>query len=325
MPFRSGRRCLPSVAGGAELANRFRDAFRANLDRPLVLAHRGDSSLAPENTLEAAALGFAAGADGWEFDVQLTRDGVPIVFHDPGLLRTTNVADVFADDARSDLGYLVAEFDLDEIRRLDAGSWFINPAILPRSARYFGTIDQLDPVTLARYGSGSVLVPTLEDALVLTMDLGWLANVEIKSDFTGSSPIASAVRAVIERLGAADHVLVSSFDHEMLAAFGDDSGLTTGVLISTPLQRPASYVESLHADAYHISASALGAGGAKYLRNPSPVTLRRRDVMECRREAIPTLVYTINDLALARHLADLGVAGLFSDNPGPLVAGLTPS
>jgi glycerophosphoryl diester phosphodiesterase len=307
------------------LGNRFREAFGANLDRPLVLAHRGDSSHAPENTLESAALGHAAGADGWEFDVQLTRDGVPIVFHDPGLLRTTNVARVFPDDPRADLGYLVAEFDLDEIRRLDAGSWFVNPGVVPRSAAYFGTSDELDSSVLARYASGSILVPTLEEALSLTIDLGWLANVEIKSGFSGSSTIVAAVRAAIDRLNAADHVLVSSFDHELLAAFRDDSGLATGILISTPLHRPAEYVASLHADAYHISASALGAGGAEYLRNPSPTTLRRRDVMECRRAGIPTLVYTVNDLELAGHLAELGVAGLFSDYPGPLVVGLTPS
>jgi glycerophosphoryl diester phosphodiesterase len=307
------------------LGNRFREAFGVTLDRPLVLAHRGDSSHAPENTLEAAALGHAAGADGWEFDVQLTRDGVPIVFHDPGLLRTTNVACVFPDDPRADLGYLVAEFDLDEIRGLDAGSWFVNAGVVPRSAAYFGTIDELDSSVLSRYASGSILVPTLEEALSLTMDLGWLANVEIKSGFSGSSTIVAAVRATIDRLNAVDHVLVSSFDHELLASFRDESGLATGILISTPLHRPAEYVASLHADAYHISASALGAGGAEYLRSPSPTNLRRRDVMECRRAGIPTLVYTVNDLELAGHLAELGVAGLFSDNPGPLVVGLTPS
>jgi glycerophosphoryl diester phosphodiesterase len=307
------------------LGNRFRDAFVADLDRPLVLAHRGDSSHSPENTLEAAALGHAAGADGWEFDVQLTRDGVPVVFHDPSLLRTTNVARVFPDDPRADLGYLVAEFDLDEIRRLDAGSWFVNPDAAPRSAAYFRTLDQLDSAAVSRYASGGVLVPTLEEALVLTMDLGWLANIEIKSDFSGSSPIADAVRTAIARLNAEDHVLVSSFDHEKLACFREDSRVATGVLISTPLHKPAEYVACLHADAYHISAAALGAWGAEYLRNPLPASLRCRDVMECRRRGIPTLVYTINELRLAGHLAELGVAGLFSDNPRLLVAGLTPS
>src|SRR4051794_37261026 len=73
--------------------------------RPLIIAHRGDSSHAPENTLEAALLGRDSGADAWELDVQLTRDGVPVVVHDETLLRTTDVARRFAGDPRGDDGF----------------------------------------------------------------------------------------------------------------------------------------------------------------------------------------------------------------------------
>jgi len=58
--------------------------------RPLVLAHRGGSGLAPENTIEAFANGLAHGSDGIELDVRLTRDGVPVVIHDPTVDRTTD-------------------------------------------------------------------------------------------------------------------------------------------------------------------------------------------------------------------------------------------
>ncbi len=54
----------------------------------LVIGHRGAAGLAPENTLAAFKKGMAAGADILEFDVQLTRDNVPIVIHDSTLLRT---------------------------------------------------------------------------------------------------------------------------------------------------------------------------------------------------------------------------------------------
>lgn len=56
----------------------------------LVIGHRGAAGDAPENTIEAMRLGYAGGADMLEFDVQLTRDGVPIVIHDSTLLRTHN-------------------------------------------------------------------------------------------------------------------------------------------------------------------------------------------------------------------------------------------
>ena len=81
--------------------NRFLTLLKARGPDPVIVAHRGDSFRAPENTLEAARLAWQAGADAWELDVQLTRDGVPIVLHDESLLRTTDVATRFKDDPRA--------------------------------------------------------------------------------------------------------------------------------------------------------------------------------------------------------------------------------
>ena len=55
---------------------------------PLIIAHRGLSARAPENTVAAIRMAIAAGADGVEFDVRLSRDGIPVVFHDETLFRT---------------------------------------------------------------------------------------------------------------------------------------------------------------------------------------------------------------------------------------------
>jgi len=79
---------------------------------PLCIGHRGASALAPENTLAAFETAIVDGADGLEFDVRLTRDGVPIVLHDAALDRTTSGRGA------------VAALDLASIRRLDAGAWF---------------------------------------------------------------------------------------------------------------------------------------------------------------------------------------------------------
>lgn len=309
--------------------NRFLDALAGAPGRPLVLAHRGDSAHAPENTREAAALGRRAGADGWEFDVQLTRDGVPILLHDPSLARTTDVAGVFAGDSRADLGYLAAEFTLDEIRRLDAGSWFVDPAGGPRSASAFGTLGGLDPADRAAFGSGRVRVPTLDEALMLTAELDWLANVEVKSGHDGDFALLDAVLAAIARLGVADRVLVSSFDHaEVARAASSGTGVATGVLAATPLDRPGAYVRRLGADAYHASAGALGAGGVAYLRGRTARALRVTDLDECRGLGVPVLAYTVNECGpgrMAGHLAEAGVAGLFTDDPRAVVGSITPS
>lgn len=76
-----------------------------------IVAHRGASWEAPENTVESARLGWTEGADAVEIDVHLTRDGEVVAIHDPTLMRTTG------KDARVD------ELTLADIRRLDAGVW----------------------------------------------------------------------------------------------------------------------------------------------------------------------------------------------------------
>ena len=81
-------------------------------NRPLVLGHRGSSKRAPENTLPAFRQALEDGANGIELDVHLCQDGEIVVMHDARVNRTTN--------GRGRL----ASLKLEEIRRLDAGSWF---------------------------------------------------------------------------------------------------------------------------------------------------------------------------------------------------------
>ncbi|MDD2762888.1 MAG: glycerophosphodiester phosphodiesterase [Opitutaceae bacterium] len=70
---------------------------------PLVIAHRGASAEAPENTLAAFRRALARGADGVELDVQVTRDGVPVVFHDASLIRLTGRLGLIAQSTRAGL------------------------------------------------------------------------------------------------------------------------------------------------------------------------------------------------------------------------------
>src|SRR5689334_2474483 len=80
--------------------------------RPLVIAHRGASGLAPENTMAAFRLALALGADGIELDVQLSADRIAIVIHDTRLNRTT------------DQKGAVAALTAAELAACDAGEWF---------------------------------------------------------------------------------------------------------------------------------------------------------------------------------------------------------
>jgi len=96
-----------------------------------VIAHRGASAYAPENTMLSFELAVSQQAGCVEHDVQITKDGVPVCLHDTTLERTTNVREVFPDRGRSVQEgnrtferWFVYDFTLAEIRTLDAGAWF---------------------------------------------------------------------------------------------------------------------------------------------------------------------------------------------------------
>ena len=96
--------------------------------RKILIAHRGASAYAPEHTLAAYRLAIEQGADFVEQDLQISKDGVLVCLHDLTLERTTNVEDVFpqrsttgSDNQKS---WNVSDFTLQELKTLDAGSWF---------------------------------------------------------------------------------------------------------------------------------------------------------------------------------------------------------
>ena len=98
---------------------------------PILVAHRGASAYAPEHTIASYELGIEQGADYIEPDLHITADGVLIAFHDLTLERTTDVEERFPDRYRevevqgeTTRVWPVSDFTFDEIRSLDAGSWF---------------------------------------------------------------------------------------------------------------------------------------------------------------------------------------------------------
>lgn len=121
-------------------------SFSARLrgDRPLVIAHRGDSKKAPENTMPAFESAVAVGADVFELDYRHAKDGVPIVIHDDILDRTTNAKSLWGGE-KIKLDTKTAK----ELEALDAGSWF--------NDKFAGTKLPLLEETL-KYASTRILV-----------------------------------------------------------------------------------------------------------------------------------------------------------------------
>jgi glycerophosphoryl diester phosphodiesterase len=86
---------------------------------PLVIAHRGASADAPENTLSAVRVALVRDSDLIEVDVQRSKDGALVLMHDTTLARTTNARELFPNRGP----WLVGQFTYAELSRLDAGSW----------------------------------------------------------------------------------------------------------------------------------------------------------------------------------------------------------
>ena len=120
-------------------------------DPPWLVAHRGASAYAPENTVPAFRLAAEQRATFVEFDLRLTKDRQLICLHDESLERTTDVEEIYPDRFRSVAGsggqttrrWMLADFTLAELRKLDAGSWF-DPAFRgTRIPTFAETIDSL--------------------------------------------------------------------------------------------------------------------------------------------------------------------------------------
>ncbi len=235
---------LASVSGTNALT---KSALRQEV---LILAHRGARSLAPENTLAAAYAAWRVGADGWEFDVRLTADGQPVLIHDEALTRTTNARDVFPNRSP----WRVDQFTLEEIRRLDAGSWFVQQDP-------YGTLTSGEvPAELAQTFVGEK-VPTLHEALTLTRELDLFANIELKSSTFFLSPsdklLVERVVDLIRELNMQDRVIVSSFNHEMIRYLkGLAPEIAGALLVLSWPGDPATYVHSRGAQAINPSLSA---------------------------------------------------------------------
>ncbi len=144
----------------------------------LVVAHRGASGIAPENTLSSFAEAIRTGAHFIEMDIQVTADGIPIVFHDKGLSRTTN-----GSGFASKLTY-------EELLKFDSGNWF--------SKKFTGE-----------------KIPTLEDVLDSVKNK-ILVNIELKNLGTNPFPHIEKIIQIIENFNYSDKVVISSFYYEQL-------------------------------------------------------------------------------------------------------------
>lgn len=188
---------------------------------PRLLAHRGASSLAPENTLAALSLAARMGAGWVEFDVTLTRDGEPVLFHDDDLDRTSNGKGP------------IAHADWDDVRKLDAGRWFSRAYKKER-------------------------IPHFEEALALCLKLGLQPNIEIKPTPGKDKKTARVVCDVVYQIWPATlpPPLLSSFSVKSLQVARDTlPGWPRGYLLWDAPPNWASIADDLQVATLNICAN----------------------------------------------------------------------
>ncbi|MDF9841460.1 MULTISPECIES: glycerophosphodiester phosphodiesterase [unclassified Paenibacillus] len=183
-----------------------------------VLAHRGASAYAPENTMEAFRLAVEQGADGFEIDINLSKDGEIVVIHDDSIDRTS--------DGQGD----ITSYTLEELKAFNFNKGFA------------------EQYTTAR-------IPTLREVLGLVKEHGLYLNIEVKdilSKMELYAGLPGAAAELVREYGLTDQVIFSSFNHySMVKLKNEYPEMKTGLLYIAGLYQGAEYARLTRADALH--------------------------------------------------------------------------
>jgi glycerophosphoryl diester phosphodiesterase len=185
------------------------------MTKPLLFAHRGLSSQAPENTMAAFKLAVQRRFDGIETDAHLTADGKLALIHDENTRRTAGV------------GGKVVDLTMADLKKLDAGSWY-DDAFAGES------------------------IPEFWQLLELVKPSSLIINLELKNNVCRYPGLEQAVLSELKRFEMLDRVLFSSFNHSSMALVKElEPKVETALLYSNILHRTAKYVQMCKADGIH--------------------------------------------------------------------------
>ncbi len=255
------------------------------LKLPKIIGHRGCAAYAPENTLESLHTAADMGVEWVEFDVTLTKDQVPVLFHDETLERTTNGSGP------------VAEITYEDLRQLECGSWFGD-------------------------SFAGIKIPTLEEAIDVLIERELGLNLEIKSSPGIEKETAEIILDQLTRVWD-DHerIRITSYSHVSLETSLDMAAdWPRGIVIGNHCTgkwleavKTGNLPEDWEEVADYLQLSSLSIDNN--LCTPEQV----REIKESGRAV---LAFTINDPDRARILQGWGVDSFFSDAPDVVKDGL---
>ncbi|MGB3212216.1 MAG: glycerophosphodiester phosphodiesterase family protein [Desulforhopalus sp.] len=259
----------------------------------LIAAHRGFRAHHPENTL-SAFLASIGRCHFIELDIQMSKDFIPVVFHDPTLERTSN-----AEMKNEQLGLQslhVSDWTLLQLKTLDVGSWFIDT-------------DPFDTILNNETSSAQLMkempqtVMTLEEVLRHPSIRKTPINIEIK-DHRGKKQgkkVTESVIEIIQRTRSTSRVLISSFNHDyLIIAKNCDPDVSTAALQQRSHPKNlVEYLKSIGVAAYH----------------PADDITDMPLIKKLRAAGLGINVFTINSERRQRELFAMGATAIFTDYP----------
>lgn len=256
--------------------------FEKKKTRTYNIAHRGGAALAPEETLEAFAKSEEAGADMFEYDVHITKDGHLIASHDATVDRIT-----------TGTGY-INDLTLTEIKALDAGEKFVD-------------VNGESP-----YKGQGVQLATVEEIFLLFPHKR--AVIELKD--TNRPELYEAMNQEIWRLiqqyNMEDKVIIASFDHKINQRFKEISN--GQVAIGAGESEATSYLTKMI-----LRLNGIAHTDAQAFQLPTTqhgLDLTQKNIINgSRQRGLDVYYWTINDEGTMRDLIAKGVDGIMTDNP----------
>lgn len=254
-----------------------------NKKLPLIIAHRGTSAFAPENTLAAFRRAIEDRADGIEFDVRLAKDNVPVVFHDAGLQRMAQ------RKAR------VSHLTSIELQSLDLGVWF-NQRFPRRADDKFA-------------GEG---VPTLGQTFDFLRDFRGRIYVELKGFARETPVLVEAVLKEIRQIKLLPNIILKSFNLDAIALAKKNfpeirtAALFAPKLISFPRRKYRLIEDAKNKDADELSLH---------------YSLATKKMVEmAKEEKMPVTIWTADRPVWVRRAINLGIRAIITNNPARLIA-----
>jgi len=253
--------------------------------KPLIIAHRGASGEAPENTMVAFKLAWELGADGIEGDFHLTRDGHIVAIHDKDTNKVTK--------GKNKL--IVKKTSLKELQGLDVGSW------------------KNETYSKAR-------IPTLED-VIDSLPKGKKFFIEIKCGTEIMKPLIKVIDLKVkERPNLKTNISFISFDKDVIKSCRTQwPDIEANYLESYKKIKGISKWAPNENEVFRLLKLSLASGIGTQANKE---VLNSKFIKRLRLNQLSFHCWTINDIETARHFRDLGVDSITTDFPKRIRDGL---